>query len=1335
MTIESMFEANGPFPEAGWDGVWVGSDPEYGMPLEVLAGLWTKPGAPTQDALKTAHKKRLDRRAVPLAVFAYDKSGKAWLFGPSMDAGVIELTQSQGQRLLQAALSEPDASSARTLLLRGRDALAEHGDAGVLLQGLFSDQQILRGLPKESGWAAACERGAKVLAGNHQDIDLVRALGFQHKEITGDAYLLSLGGEPPRAVAILLRSAEAFDAAGARFSKSPIYHGLEIARRNNVPWLVVARGSEIRLYPTSPSVGVGRRGATQTYFGLDLALIDESKAGYLDLAFSAKALAPNGSVDQILNDSKTYVAALSSRLRDRVYEDVVSRLSVAVAEKLREAGPLDADRLSLAYRLTLKILFRLLFQAYAEDIRVLPFQRNERYTAASLKQLARHMADETQQADSPKSTSLFDGLLQVWRVIDHGDPDWGVPAYNGGLFGTDPELHPDGAAIEKLALTNDILGPALRGLLVDIAQDGTLGPVDFRSLDVRDFGTIYEGLLEAGLSIADVDLAYIEGEGWRPATSKADLEVKKGHSYFHTKSGDRKATGSFFTPAFAVEHLLERSLNPALDGHLIRVGALVEAGDQVGAARAFFDFRVADLAMGSGHFLVAAISHIEQKFGSFLERHPIPGVEKELLELRDAATAALSDVGITAEIDRSGLLSRQIAKRCVYGLDINEIAVELARLAIWVRTFVPGLPMSSLDHQLVWANSLTGIASTKEATTILAGTADGGMFEIMFEQQLSHAAKQLEDVATLKEATAQEAATVAKRQRDAVAAAEPARVLFDAAVAVRLGYLPLPSVLDINEIKKSLSDPMVQAQVKNLRPAHFPLLFPEVFLRNPGGFDVLLGNPPWEKAKVEEQRWWGLRFPGMYNMPAAERQLRMPQLMEAHPDLTKMYNAEVAAAADLRKILTSGPYPGIGKGDPDLYQAFAWRNWNLLRATGLAGVVMPRGALSGVALQEWRERILTDGSFNDVVFLINTNHWVFAMEARYAFAFLVVSKAEKGKVRFSGPFHSELELKAGRDQPAEVSASTFLSWTANAAFPTLPSARAVEIFSRIREHPRFDSPTGLELRPHSELHPTNEREIFRPAKNGEDEMSVWGGATLGIWKPNESEIFAVGSRKRIEVELLRKLEAGIKKGTGAYAGLKITNETSLPWRRARVSFRRISRSTDRRTAIVCLVPPGVALSNGAEDLVAGPNATPKHEAYALGVLSSIPYDWQVRKVVDLNFTFDILKATSVPIAPLTSPLAKRLIARSGSLAAIDERYAAWAAAVGVSVGALVDEGDERNDAIAEIDALVAHLYGLSRNELDHVFATFHRGWDSSKTDFVERYDRVMKHYDAWAAKL
>jgi hypothetical protein len=301
-----------------------------------------------------------------------------------------------------------------------------------------------------------------------------------------------------------------------------------------------------------------------------------------------------------------------------------------------------------------------------------------------------------------------------------------VPAYNGGLFGSDLDLHPDGAAIAELALRNDALGPALAGLLVDVASDEVRGPVDFRSLDVRDFGTIYEGLLESGLSVATDDLTDKDGV-WLPAKMGDPVDAPKGNPYFHTKSGDRKATGSYFTKPFAVEHLLERALDPAVDSHLEKVALLVGKGDQVGAARLFFDFRVADLAMGSGHFLVAAIGHIEAKCGAFLERNPIPGVERELLELRDAALVALRQVGVEEpEIDRSALLGRQIARRCVYGIDINDLAVELARLAIWVRTFVPGLPMSSLDHQLICANSLTGIGTIDEAIEALDPDARSG---------------------------------------------------------------------------------------------------------------------------------------------------------------------------------------------------------------------------------------------------------------------------------------------------------------------------------------------------------------------------------------------------------------------------------------------------------------------------------------------------------------------------------------------------------------------------------------------------------------------------------
>lgn len=1329
-----MFEAQGPFPEAGWDGVWVGTDPEYGMPFEVLAGLWTKSGAPTQEALKAAHKKRLDRRAVPLAVFAYDKNGNAWLYGPSTDAGVIELTQSQGQRLLQSALNEPDASSARTLLLRGRDALAEHGDAGVLLQGLFSDQQILRGLPKEAGWQAACERGAKVLAGNHRDIDLVRALGYQHKEIAGDALLLSLGGEPPRAVAILLRSSEAFDAAGARFSKSPIYHGLEIARRNNVPWLVVARGSEIRLYSTSPTVGVGRRGATQTYFGLDLALIDETKAAYLDLAFSAAALAPNGPVDQILNDSKTYVAALSSRLRDRVYEDVVSRLSVAVAAKLRESGPLDVDRLALAYRLTLKILFRLLFQAYAEDIRVLPFQRNERYTAASLKQLARQMADEPKQADSSASTSLFDGLLQVWRVIDHGDPDWGVPAYNGGLFGTNEVRQPDGAAIEKLALTNDILGPALRGLLVDVANDGTLGPVDFRSLDVRDFGTIYEGLLEAGLSIAEDNLADDENGGWRIASKSDTVLVEKSHPYFHTKSGDRKATGSYFTPSFVVEHLLERSLDPALDSHLSRISDLLSRqGDQVSAARAFFDFRVADLAMGSGHFLVAAINHIEQKFGSFLEKNPIPGVEKELIELRDAAVKALAEVGVTAELDRSGLLSRQIAKRCVYGIDINEIAVELARLAIWVRTFVPGLPMSSLDHQLVWGNSLAGIGTIEEATAILAGGQEPQLnfTESTMKEILEQARQQLEDAATLKESSISEVVAAQEKLIAARESAAPARELMDLALGIRIGLINPPALGDLNGSLDEFRNSSARFTIQPLHAVHFPTEFPEVFLRGNGGFDVLVGNPPWEKVKVETHQWWGMRFPGLRALPTSERDFRIEQLKVEHPSLDRQFKEEIEVTDLFRSILTHGQFPGIGAGDPDLYQAFAWRNWLLIRDGGKLGVVLPRGAFTGTSQAEWRRDVLDRGRFENVTFITNNKHWMFEnVHPQYGVVLSTVSRGEPGTIQLYGPCFSLAELSASKLPTLEISPETFSGWGDELSFPILPNAASGSPFLTMRRHPRFDQLGSFRFRPATELHSTKNKAFYQSGKV--ESAAIYGGAAFNLWQPDYGQPDAGTSYDEIAEFLENRLarQRGIK--SSPFFDLSDQQVSPRPWARARIAFRDITNQTNTRTVIACLVPPRVFLNENSPFLLQV-SGTPLDEAYLLGIMSSLPFDWYARRYVELHLKYYLLNAFPVPeFTP--SKRFHRIAHLAGLLAAVDQRFNSWASAVGVPVGALTD-ADSRLDAVSELDALAALAYGLRRADLQLVFETFHRGWDSSKPDYVDRLNRVMVHYDEWAVNV
>ncbi len=206
---------------------------------------------------------------------------------------------------------------------------------------------------------------------------------------------------------------------------------------------------------------------------------------------------------------------------------------------------------------------------------------------------------------------------------------------------------------------------------------------------MREFGTIYEGLLESELSIAETDLAVDREEVFRPAGRKDVIAVEAGKAYLHNRSGARNEAGAFFTKAFAVEHLITYSLEPALAAHIERLRKL----DDKRAGDAFLDFRVADIAMGSGHFLVEAVDHIERALTGYLAERPLPAVTDELRRLRAKALTTLGQLGEGVDIEDTQLLRRQIARRCTFGVDLNPLAVQLARLALWIHTFVPGLPL------------------------------------------------------------------------------------------------------------------------------------------------------------------------------------------------------------------------------------------------------------------------------------------------------------------------------------------------------------------------------------------------------------------------------------------------------------------------------------------------------------------------------------------------------------------------------------------------------------------------------------------------------------------
>lgn len=1320
--------------------LYLGRDDGLGS-FEVLIGSATE--TPSQTLLKDLHQSRLNKRNVDLIV-GIEFGSSIWLYGPEKDRAAVTLKADKAVRALQTCLDEEGTLSAYKRYVAILDAHSTTDMPGVRNRGLFANHHIRENVPNRKDWGALTEQARPLARLRHRQ--LVSALGFAVSEETSDALVLCNSDDENRAVAILLDGDETFENSSSRFPSSPVAAGLRVAQRLGVPWLIVIRKEQIRLYPGRDGVGVGQKGQVETYFELDLAMLDENRLGLLALVFSAESLSAGGATEILLQESTQYAAGLGERLRSRVYEKVVPSISTAIAEQLMEQGvQMDGAGLQQAYSITLKILFRLLFQAYAEDRGLLPAGRNERYDANSLKTIAQRDKDTPVEMFSNAAT-IWNDLVQVWDAIDQGSPLWQVPAYNGGLFGSDPDVHPEGHLIRSLRLPDSVLGPALQGLLIDLTDEGVQGPVDFRSLSVREFGTIYEGLLESSLSMAAVDMT-VDGAGsWVPAGPNDLVDVPSGRPYFHSASGERKATGSYFTPKFVVDHLVERAIDPVITEHLDRIREYMRQGDASSASNLFFDFRVADLAMGSGHFLVAAVDRIEAHMRAFLAdpETNVPGVIDELSRLRASAKDALGrDEAAIEEIEDASLLRRQIARRCIYGLDINPLAVELGRLALWIHTFVPGLPMSSLDHGLVCASSLTGIGTVEEALAALQlgrEESDVGLFDNVIEDGLKRAEILLLDAASASEANKAEVANARELAVKAREEAKTSKAIFDVAVAARMKKVDAQSAFTEEDLVSLAELPDTLELTERVNGAHMPYLYPEVFLRDNPGFDVLLGNPPWEKLHVDEQRWWGIHIPGLRSLRPAEKRASLSAFQSQRPDLVAEFEKTLDSTRQMNAVISSGPYPGIGAAHLDLFAVFAWRNFQLLRRGGRAGVVLPRNALVGASLTEWRRTLLKEGTFEDITVLSNSRNWVFeAVHPQYTVALTVIAKAPGGGVRLSGPHYSMESFRLEPREQAHMKGGDVEQWSDNLLIPLVQDSGDVAILNRMFSGGKLARPLEgeFDFRPYAELNATSDKGLFQFEKpDTDDYVRVIGGSSFNLWNPDANEPYAYGVNPKFRLEMQRRLEksldraaqaekrqSGSGKERSAYFATEF-NSSLLPMDRARIAYRQITNQTNTRTTIACLLPPNTAAVHSAPTLVRR-LGNAKDEAFLLGVLSSIPFDWAARKWVEINLTMEIIVQLPVPTTQHASLVGREIADRAARLAAVDDRYEEWAKEVGVPFGSVITEADKAN-TIAELDALVSIAYGLDSAQIVRIFETFHRGWDYS-----ERLEKVLAYFEEW----
>lgn len=1318
--------------------------------LEVL--VYTGKRKPSKDGLHKAWKERLSGRGIPLIIVAIYGNSCTVCGHSERSRGQTpihpDLPIEHAERLCATALELPDHHTVDRFL---RDHLPESQSPifGIRNQGLLATYVLQRGEDEigTDAWHKATQKSIRLRA--LKDKELLSGLGYAIEPLTGPASILTAKGSQ-LALAILLDQNEIAELPSRRFgNQTPVSYALQLAQSHNLNWVIVSRGSEIRLYPTRTDVGVGRRGLTDTYLSLDLQLLPEKRLPFAWLILSEEGLRDDGFFKDLRERSERYAKDIGERLRIRIYASVIPQLAMAIvkARKLKKPSSKDLD---LTYKMAMLVLFRLLFVAYAEDHDLLPYRTNELYRSRSLTRLAhelKRIIDENRGFDP--GSSLWDEVNRLWKAVRDGQSEWDIPPYDGCMF-EEGKDHPAGEALAKINLSNREFGLILSFLLLDENTPEGLGPVDFRSLGVREFGTIYEGLLENELSVADSNLTTDKKGHYKPTDSKKKVVVSEGEIYLHNKSGARKASGSYYTKSFAVDHLLDHSLEPALDEHLEKVAKTAKS-DPEKASKMLFEFYVADIAMGSGHFLITAIDRIEKRFLSFLGDNPLKGVDAELEKLRTVAREKLGEAVDERRLEKNQLLRRLIARRCIYGVDLNPLAVELARLSIWIHTFVPGLPLSFLDHNLVCGNSLVGIGTFEEALEEL--TSKGHTFDLFEDPAKKWLGAAQKEIQALREISDADIADIdkAKKAHEGIRKRlSELSAFFDILSAARLdkeivkkmgsgaaGFLT--KLTELQNLFGYALHKKARKATSDIPPFHFPIAFPEVFLRDRPGFDVIIGNPPWEEATIEEDAFWARHFPGLRGMRQSDQEILKNEYRKERSDLVRILEQEIGENNLLRRVLTTGPFPGMGTGDPDLYKAFYWRFWHLIyRDGGRLGVVLPRSAWFVKGSEMFRKEVFADGQVEDITYLLNSGGWVFDdAEPRYTIALTSIEKSilEKNdhSLYLRGPYRSKPTFDEGMTKPPlSFKVKEVLTWTDSASLPLLPSEKSAKVFLQMRKAARLDADiVGWRCRPYTELHATNDKHLFTftndPPKGY---WPVYKGESFDIWNPDTGKYYAWVDPEKITKHLQIKRERGHRNARSVFSEFSdewIEDQSTLPCLHPRIAFRDITNRTNQRTVIVALVPPNVVITNKGPTFL-WPKGKTNHIVYLLAILSSIAQDWYSRRFVEESMNFYLINSFPIPRIAEDDKILPRVLAVAGRLACLDKRFTGFAKALGVKYGPLPE--DEKNDMIHELDAVVAHLYGLNQKQLIHIFETFHEGWD-----YEERLRATLKHFKAWKKKV
>ena len=1185
-------------------------------------------------------------------------------------------------------------------------------------------------------------------------------------------------------------------------------------------WGVLTNGARWRLYYQ------GARSVSEQFFEVDLAalldmpghneglfaLTETERRHWLKvfvLVFRRDAFLP-GAADErtfhqrAIEEGRFYQERVAGNLSDLVFGHVFPELARAIAAAATEA-PLEDVR-----EAALILLYRLLFILYAEDRDLLPV-RDTRYDDYALREKVR--GDVGRRKDlgdtfSATAAPYWSAIDDLCRAIDRGDASIGLPPYNGGLFDRQRAQ-----LLSDIRLGDEVMADVIDALSFEPTPEGRRY-INYRDLGVQQLGSIYERLLEQEV--------VRDGE-----------EIVVRPNVFA-----RKDSGSYYTPNDLVTLIIEETIEPLVrsrldaftDGISELASSRLPEDRQIGRlkrldpAEKLLELKICDPAMGSGHFLVNLVDHLADRVITAMAEAEaawdgyISPLTERIDVIRNTIMANAEDRGWTvdpAQLDDRHIVRRMVLKRCVYGVDKNPMAVELAKVALWLHTFTVGAPLSFLDHHLRCGDSLFGSwvrngidkATEQSGPLFLQGplnratraAAPMQIIEGLTDAEIAEAHRSADVFAEVDAMTAPLHAFLSqihafdwlnirgREEKAAISAyldgnfGDPIGIALDDIAVLTEGRGGERFAGLFDEARRLIDK--ARKLTDEQRFFNWQVAFPGVWSEWEsdtlhGGFDAVIGNPPWDRMKLQQVEWFAARRPDIAMAPrAADRKRLIAELQSVGDPLWEDFTvANERTARALRMARKGGDYPLLGRGDINLYSLFVERAMTLVKPDGMVGLLTPSGIASDKTASTFFKQVATQGRLSTLYDFENKKVFFPDVHASFKFCVFVASPTEIGRPANCVFYMHNVSELDDPDRIFPLSAKDFARVNPNTGTaPIFRTRRDAELTTAIYERlpVLVDRSSGNEVKAwpvkySTMFHMTNDSGLFRTREDLDEKEGAYsiGGnrfaSPAGEWVPlYEGKMVQAFDHRAASVVVnpanvhrpAQPVPATIEQHQNPdwlpdpqYWVLR--SETSLQTASYLLGFKDVTAPTNVRSMIAAVIP-GCGVGNTLP-IVSMDDCAAVDAAHLLANFNALPFDYMARQKIQgqhLNW-FIVEQLPVVPPERFDStrfgPKTAGEIVRE---AVLELTYTAHdMTPFAREMGYVDNSGDtkppytwDENRRLylrAKLDAVFFRLYGITdRDDVRYIYSTFPIV-ERQEMDTYGRYqsrDLCLAHMNALAA--